>query len=311
MNFDQMRAVVQVARLRSFSRAAETLGLTQPAISAQVRQIEEEVGYRLFDRLGRSVHLTQPGMVLLEHAARMLDLRRQAIQAVADLRRPSVRLTIGATESICLYVLPPVLEEYRSRYPAVAISIFRHTTDRIVRKLVEGILDIGFISLPTEHPDLRTIPFLRDRWVAALPPAHPLASRRSVALEELLDFPFILPEMGHTRTALDRILLPHRRQLKVAFEPTGIVLIKRLVAAGMGITIIGETYADEEATAGKLKLVPLRGLRLVREIGVAVRKDYQLPEGTRALISAARRLAARAKRRPTRQASTMPTGRKK
>ena len=108
MNFDQMRAVVEVARLRSFSRAGETLGLTQPAISAQVRQIEEEVGYRLFDRLGRNVHLTQPGIVLLEHAARMLDLRRQAIQAVADLRRPSARLNIGATESICLYVLPPV-----------------------------------------------------------------------------------------------------------------------------------------------------------------------------------------------------------
>ena len=117
MDFDQMRAVVEVARLRSFSRAAETVGLTQPAISAQVRLIEEELGYRLFDRLGRSVHLTQPGTVLLEYAERMLHLRRQAIQAVADLRRPSARVTIGATESICLYVLPPVLEEYRRALP--------------------------------------------------------------------------------------------------------------------------------------------------------------------------------------------------
>ena len=113
----------------------------------------------------------------------------------------------------------------------MAISIFRHTTDRIVRKLVESALDIGFISLPTEHPDLRVTSVLRDRWVAALPPAHPLAARRSVALEELLDSSFILPEIGHTRTALDRMLLPYRRQLKVAFESTGIVLIKRLVAA--------------------------------------------------------------------------------
>ena len=311
MDFDQMRAVVEVARLRSFSRAAETVGLTQPAISAQVRLIEEELGYRLFDRLGRSVHLTQPGTVLLEYAERMLHLRRQAIQAVADLRRPSARVTIGATESICLYVLPPVLEEYRRRYPTVAISIFRHTTDRIVRKLVESALDIGFISLPTEHPDLRVTSVLRDRWVAALPPAHPLAARRSVALEELLDSSFILPEIGHTRTALDRMLLPYRRQLKVAFESTGIVLIKRLVAAGMGVTIIGETYAAEEAAAGKLKLVPLRGFRLRREIGVAVRKDYQLPEGARALISVARRLTARAQRRLRRRASTKAAGRKK
>lgn len=291
MDFVQMRAVVEVARLRSFSRAGETLGLTQPAISAQVRLIEEEVGYRLFDRLGRSVHLTQPGMVLLEYAQRMLDLRRQAVQAVADLRRPSARLTVGATESICLYILPPVLKEFQARYPGVAISIFRHTTDRVVRKLAEGVLDVGFISLPTEHPDLRVIPVLRDRWVAALPVANPLAAKKSVTLEELLDHPFILPEIGHSRAALDRMFLPYRRRMKVAFEASGIELIKRLVAAGMGVTIISETYAAEEGAAGKLKLVPLRGVRLSREIGVAVRRDHPVPEGARALIAVARKLA--------------------
>lgn len=292
MDFGQMRALVEVARLRSFSRAAETLGLTQPAISAQVRTIEEETGFRLFDRLGRSVHLTQPGALLLEYAQRMLDLRRQAVQAVADLRGPSTRLTIGATESICLYVLPPVLKEFQARYPAVAISIFRHNTDRIVRKLVEGVLDIGFISLPTEHPDLRISPIMRDRWVAALPPDHPLAAKRSLALEELLDSPLILPEAGHTRTALDRMFLPYRRRLKVAFESSGIELIKRLVTAGMGVTIIGERYAAEEAAAGRLRLVPLRGVRLAKEAGLAVRKDYHLPPGARALIAIAQKSPA-------------------
>ncbi len=296
MEFDQMRAVVEVARLRSFSRAAETLGLTQPAISAQVRIIEEETGYRLFDRLGRTVHLTQPGVVLLEYAQRMLNLRRQAVQAVTDLRRPSTRLSIGATESICLYILPPVLKEFRERYPTVAISIFRHNTDRVVRKLLEGALDIGFISLPTEHPDLRVIPVLRDRWVAALPPYHPLAANKSLALEELLGSPFILPEMGHTRAALDRMLLPFRRRLKVVFEATGLELIKRLVATGMGITIIGETYAAEEAAAGRLKLLPLRGVSPTRQIGVAVRKDYKLPPAARALIAVAKKLTNRRKK---------------
>ncbi len=294
-----MRAVVEVARLRSFSRAAETLGLTQPAISAQVRIIEEETGYRLFDRLGRSVHLTQPGIVLLEYAERMLNLRRQAVQAVADLRRPSTRLALGATESICLYVLPPVLKEFQTRYPAVAISIFRHNTDRVVRKLLEGVLDVGFISLPTQHPDLRITPFLRDRWVAGLPVSHPLAHKKSLALEELLESPFILPEIGHTRAALDRMLLPYRRRLKVAFEVTGLELIKRLVATGMGVTIISQTYASDDAAAGRLKLLPLRGVsgRNIpgRDIGVAVRRDDPLPPGAQALIAVARRLAKQLK----------------
>jgi DNA-binding transcriptional LysR family regulator len=297
MEFDQLRAMVEVARLRSFSRAADTLGLTQPAISAQIRIIEEETNYRLFDRLGRTVHLTQPGMVLLEYAQRILDLRRQAVQAVGDLRRPSTRLSIGATESICLYVLPAMLKEFRGRYEDVAISIFRHNTGRVVRKLLEGVLDIGFISLPSDHPDLRITPVLRDRWVVALPPDHPLASRTTIALDELVASPFILPEMGHTRAVLDEMLLPFRRKLKIAFEASGIELIKRLVANGMGVTIISERYAAEEAAAGTLKLVPLRGIRQQRSIGVAVRKDYTAPAGARALIAVAQKLDSRRRRK--------------
>jgi DNA-binding transcriptional LysR family regulator len=297
MDFDQMRAMVEVARLRSFSRAAEALGRTQPAISAQVRLVEEETGCRLFDRLGRSVYLTQPGALLLEYAQRMLNVRRQAMQAVSDLRRPSARLTVGATESICLYFLPPVLQQYQARYPGVAISIFRHNTDRVVRKLLEGALDLGFISLPTRHPDLKVISVRRDRWMAAVPPTHPLACRRSVTLEELLASPFILPEMGHTRAALDNMLLPYRRLLKVAFEASGVELIKRLIAAGMGVTILGENCAAEEAAAGRMKLIPLRGAATMREIGVALRKSDPLPASARALISVARQFARPARKR--------------
>src|SRR5512140_4022345 len=287
MDFDQMRAVVEVARLRSFSRAAETLGLTQPAISAQVRLIEEEMGCRLFDRLGRNVYLTQPGSLLLDYAQRMLELRRQAVQAVADLRHPSARLTIGATEAICLYVLPPILKQFQASNPSAALSIFRHNTDRVVRKLLEGALDVGFISLPTEHPDLRIEPVLRDRWVAALPPDHPLGARESLTLEDLLEYPFILPEVGHSRSALDAMLLPHRKRMKVAFEASGVELIKRLVAAGMGVTIVGESYAKEEAAAGKLLLRPLRGVVVTREVGVAVRKDEALSDVATALLQCA------------------------
>jgi DNA-binding transcriptional LysR family regulator len=303
MDFGQMRAIVEVARLRSFSRAAEALGLTQPAISAQVRLVEEETGRRLFDRLGRNVYLTQPGAVLLDYAQRMLNLRRQAMQAVSDLRRPSARLTIGATEPICLYFLPPVLKQYQARHPGVAISIFRHNTDRVVRKLAEGVLDIGFISLPTVHPDLRVIPVQRDRWVAAVPPGHPLASRRAVSLEQLVEYPFILPEMGHTRAALDKMLLPYRRLLKVAFEASGVELIKRLIAAGMGVAIIAERCATEEAEAGRLKLIALRGVSMVREIGVAMRKEDALPSTARALIAVARQFAAQPARKSRRSSS--------
>src|SRR5689334_9894766 len=156
MDFSQIRAVVEVARLQSFSRAAEALGLTQPAISAQIRAVEEECGFRLFDRLGRNVYLTQPGSVLAEYGRRLLRYRREATRALTDLTSgPDGRLLRGATEAICTYVLPPIVKEYQRQYPNVSMDIFRHNTNRVVRKLSEGVLDAGFVSLPIGAEDLQ------------------------------------------------------------------------------------------------------------------------------------------------------------
>jgi len=290
MDFVQIRAVVEVARLHSFSRAAEALGLTQPAISAQVRQMEEEVGFRLFDRLGRSVFLTQPGAILADYGRRLLQQRREAHRAVTDLNAgPTGRLVIGATEAICLYLLPPVLKEFQARYPGVALSIFRHNTQRVVRKLVEGVLDVGFISLPAPSEDIQVTPIFRDRWMVALSRNHPLAGAERVRWEDLLPFPFILPETGHTRDVMDRLLAPHRRRARIAFEVSGLEVIKRFVAEGMGVTLLSESYAREEVATGRLKLIPLAGLKLTRAIGLAVRRGDYRPQAVQALIRIAKR----------------------
>src|SRR5437899_7006372 len=141
MVFARLRPVVEVARLKSLSRAAEALGLTQPAISAQVRVVEEECGFRLFDRLGRNVYLTQPGAVLADYGRRLLRYRREATRALTDLTSgPAGRLLLGATEAICTYVLPPIVKEYQRLHPNVSLDIFRHNTNRVVRKLSEGVL---------------------------------------------------------------------------------------------------------------------------------------------------------------------------
>lgn len=294
MDFAQIRAVVEVARLQSFSRAAETLGLTQPAISAQVRQVEEECGFRLFDRLGRSVYLTQPGALLAEYGRRMILQRREAYRALTDLQAgPRGRLVVGATEATCLYLLPPILKEFQAKYKGVAVSIFRHNTDRVVRKLMEGVLDVGFISLPASTEELLVTVVLRDRWMVALARSHPLAKAARVRMEDLLPYPFILPESGHTRQVMDRLLAPHRRRARIAFEVSGIEVIKRFVAEGMGITLMSETYAADEVAAGQLKLVPLAGFRLTREIGLAVRKDHHRPQAVRALIAVAKKVRLR------------------
>ncbi len=290
MDFTQIRAVVEVARLHSFSRAADALGLTQPAISSQVRQIEEEVGYRLFDRLGRNVYLTQPGVILADYGRRLLQLRREATRALTDLETgPTGRLVVGATEAVCLYVLPPILKEFQSRHKGVSLSIFRHHTDRIVRKLVEGVIDVGFISLPVAGDELEVTPILRDRWMVALPTKHPLAGAARVKIEDLLPYPFILPEAGHTRQTMDRLLAPYRRRYTVAFEVAGVEVIKRFVAEGMGVSFISERYVRDEVATGRLKLVPLAGAPLNRDIGLAVRKGQYHSQALEALVAVAKK----------------------
>ncbi len=291
MDFAQIRAVVEVARLQSFSRAAEALGLTQPAISAQVRAAEEECGFRLFDRLGRNVYLTRPGSVLADYGRRLMQYRREALRALTDLNAgPAGRLLLGATEAICTYVLPSVIKEYQNLHPNVAVSIFRHNTNRVVRKLTEGALDAGFVSLPIGAEDLQVTPVFKDRWMAAVAANNPLAGAEKVRVEDLLQFPFILPESGHTRQVMDRLLAPHRRRAKIAFEVSGIEVIKRFVAEGMGVTLLSEIYAAEEVAAGRLKLIPIAGEKLAREIGLAVRRDDYLPQAVKALIGVTRKV---------------------
>src|SRR5258708_4834172 len=291
MDFAQIRAVVEVARLQSFSRAAEALSLTQPAISAQVRAVEEECGFRLFDRLGRNVYVTQPGAVLADYGRRMLQYRREAHRALTDLHGgPTGRLLLGATEAICSYVLPPIIKEFQRQHPKVALSIFRHNTNRVVRKLTEGVREAGFISLPIGAEDLLVMPVFRDRWMVAVAASNPLAKMEKISLEDFLHYPIILPESGHTRDVMDRVLGPHRRRAKVAFEVSGIEVIKRFVAEAMGVTLLSEIYAAEEVAAGRLKLVPLAGQKLSREIGLAVRRNDYQPQAVKALIAVARKV---------------------
>ena len=126
--------------------------------------------------------------------------------------------------------------------------------------------------------------------MAAVAPSNPLASAAKIRLEELLPYPFILPESGHTRDLMDHLLAPHRRQAKIAFEVSGIEVIKRFVAEGMGVTLLSEIFAADDVRAGRLKLIPLAGQKLSREIGLAVRKNDYQPQAVKALIAVARKV---------------------
>jgi len=153
MDFDQLITFLEVARQGSFSRAGEKVFRSQSAVSAQIRQLEQEYGDRLLDRSGKTVKLTPAGQVFHEYALRMRKLRDESLVAVADHgHTPRGTLMVGANEATCLYVLPDVFGEYCRRYPEVQISIYRNFSQKVVEKVEDGGIDVGIVTLPVKSP---------------------------------------------------------------------------------------------------------------------------------------------------------------
>jgi DNA-binding transcriptional LysR family regulator len=289
MDYDQLASFLEVAKLQSFSRAAEKIYRTQPAISAQVRLLEQECGEKLFDRSGKKVLLTPAGEILQRYAQRIIELNKEALQAIAELNQTARgKLHIGANEATCLYVLPKTFFRFRELYPLVQISIYRNFSHKILQKVQEGAIELGIVTLPQSANNMEAIPVFRDEMQVIVPASHPLATNRSATMEEVANFPLILPKTGHTRVVLDRLLRAHREHLQVSMELASVETIKKFVGAGLGISIISRAYAQAEVAAGLVKLIPIEGLKLYRELGLIYRRDRYLSLPAKVFIETVR-----------------------
>ena len=277
MELDQIIAFLEVVRQQSFSRAAEKLYRTQPAISAQIRLLEQECGHKLFDRLGRKIFLTRSGEVLFEFGQQIVSLHRETLQRVREAEGSvGGKLSVGANEATCLYVLPQVFAEFKRKYPQVGISIYRNFSHKILQKMTENQIDVGIVTLPIVHDNLKVIPVFEDELQVVVPVGHPFAKRSSVKLEEMAAEPLIFPKGGHTREMLDKLFHKFRDQLQISMELASVESIKKFVGAGLGISLLSASYAQMETKSGVLKLVPLQGTKIVRKLGLVYRTDRHL-----------------------------------
>ncbi|HWP83981.1 MAG TPA: LysR substrate-binding domain-containing protein, partial [Terriglobia bacterium] len=277
MELDQITAFLEVARQQSFSRAAEKLYRTQPAISAQIRALEQECGQKLFDRLGRRIFLTRAGEVLFEYGEKLVELHRETLQRVREAHGSAAgNLVVGANEATCLYVLPQVFAEFKRKHPQVGISIYRNFSHKILQKMAENQVDLGIVTLPVRQNNLKVIPFFEDELWVVMPPTHKLAKRASVKLEDLVGEPLIFPKGGHTRELLEKLFRKHRDRLQISMELASVETIKKFVAVGLGISLLSRSYAEMEVRSGLLKLVPLQGVDLHRRLGLVYRTDRHL-----------------------------------
>jgi DNA-binding transcriptional LysR family regulator len=293
MDFDQLTTFVYVAKLKSFSRAGHKVFRSQSAVSAQIRQLEQAYNTKLFDRTAKSVELTPAGEVLFEHAERMLQLRDESLQAVADLGHiVQGSLVFGANEATCLYLLPDIFAEYQRRYPRVHISIYRNFSQKILQRLEDGSIDVGIVTLPVKSPSLKIHPIYRDRIRLMVSKKNPLAKNTRVSLAEVARQPLIFPKTGYTRQVLDKLFRPYRSRMHVTMELPSVGMIKRFVAADAGVSFISESFARDEVKSGEVSLLSLEGVDLWRELGLAYRKGRSLPRAAQALISLIREMAS-------------------
>jgi DNA-binding transcriptional LysR family regulator len=286
MDFDQLATFVYVAKLKSFSRAGQKVFRSQSAVSAQIRQLEQAYRAKLLDRSAKSVELTPAGEVLFEYAERLLRLRDESIQCVAD-RGNVVQGTVlfGANEATCLYLLPDIFAEFQRRYPLVHISIYRNFSHKILQRIEDGTIDVGIVTLPIKALNTKVHHIYRDRLRFMVSTRNPLASRTKITLEEVAAQPLIFPRTGFTRQVLDKLFRPYRSRLHVTMELPSIGMIKRFVAADAGVSFISESFASDQVKAGEVKLLTVEGVDLWRELGLVYRRDRSLPRAAQSLIA--------------------------
>jgi len=292
MDFEQLTTFLGVAKLGNFSRAGQKLFRSQPAVSAQIRQLEQEYGEKLLDRAGKAVRLTPAGEVLFEYAGRLLTLRNESLRAVADqASTPRGSLAIGANEATCLYVLPDVFAEYHRLYPQVQISVYRNFSHKVLQKVEDESIDVGIVTLPVKSPSLKVHPIFRDRLMLMVSPQNPLARHKTVRTSEIAEQPLIFPKTGFTRQLLDKHFRAYRSRLRVTMELPSVGMIKRFVAAGLGVSLISASFARDEVRAGEVKLIGLADVELWRELGLVYRRDRSLPRVANAFIALIRQRA--------------------
>jgi DNA-binding transcriptional LysR family regulator len=297
----QFEAFLAVARAKSFRRAAETLHLSQPALSQHVAELERELGARLFERLGRGVVLTEAGGILEDHALRLfatLSSAREAIGELGGLKRGS--LVVGASTTPGIYVLPAVIGAFQDRYPGITLSLQIANSAVVEERIRANELDLGVVGGHALHPGEECLAAgLLDELVLIVPSSHRWARRREVAPAVLADQRLLMREEGSaTRQVTERALQQAGARFARSMEFGHTEAIKQAVIAGLGVAFVSVHAVRGELASGRLCGLRLKGLRIRRHFHVIHNEARTLSASARAfieLLGAARAEAGKAR----------------
>jgi DNA-binding transcriptional LysR family regulator len=285
MELYSLQVFHSVATEKSFSRAAERLLRTQPAVSLAVQRLEQEIGEKLIDRSGRELILTDAGRVVLDYARRFQSLQQELDNSLAELRdHYAGRLSIGANESTTLYLLRHI-ERYRELYPKVKVQVRRSLSSKIPAELIDGNLELGVISYDPGDERLTARTIFTDALVLVVSPRHRLARRRSVALAELGVETFIAHNvLSPFREVVVRAFTTHKVPLHMEVEMPTIEAIRKLVQEDMGVAFLPMMCVEQEVEQKLLCVVRVRELHVERKIRLVYPTRRGLSHAARAFL---------------------------
>ena len=289
MDLQQLRGFFEVAREGSFTAAANKLFITQPAVSQQVKALEEEIGDRLIERTRKSLWLTPAGEILFRRARSVfsqLDGAIDEIDALKNVLRGTV--TIGTSDTNCMYVLPPVLDRFRRECPEVEVIVLNKTSIEVSQLVLDDAVDFGLVMLPAGHRDLTSEPLFTRQDAVICPPEHPFAHRRSVGLKAVAAQPVLALEHGsRSRSIMEETFREAGEEMSVAMNLGSVEVIKRFVEIGFGIAIVPKVAVTGELEARNLAAVSLRGMK-PREIGLVFHRSRARSAAAAAFVEIAR-----------------------
>jgi DNA-binding transcriptional LysR family regulator len=301
MDLRQLEILRAIAESGSFTAAGERLHVSQSAVSRQVLLLEEEFNEPLFLRFGRRIQITPTGEKLLQLSHRVFADIRETTGDILDRKKKlsgTLRLVGGMT--VCLYVFPRLLQEYRQHHPDVDIKVITGGTPRLLRKLRSGAADLGLLTLPIVDPALLTVPAIEEELLLVMPASHPLATRASIAPAALVRQPFILFEGGsNTRRVIDQFFAQSDIQPRIVAETENVEIIKSMVASGLGISIVPHQAVAQEVIGGTLHVGRIEGERLVRKTGWVHLRSERVPRMVREMMDMLSRILPRLRLSPT------------
>ena len=278
LSFHQLLIFYTVARLGSFSGAAQELSISQPAVSIQVREMERALGTPLIQRRRGDHWLTETGRIVYDYAQRLFALADEMHEVLEDLHEVRAgTLTLGASTTPGEYVLPTVIGRFQQRFPGVEVALRISNSQQIVQQIQRRELDLALVGSQVEDPELAVEPYTQDEIVVIAAPSHPLAQGAPVPMKAMEDYPFIHREEGSaTRRIAEGYLQAQGIQVKVAMELGSNEALKRAVAASSALGLISRYAIGPELAASLLTVLPVKGWECTRPLSIVYRKDKHL-----------------------------------